>query len=130
MATVSGPDLPTMLRQHVQGLHHLEAAVDLLIAHDRWLRRGEFLAACVIHDRHFLDDHPIAYIDWDLVVGFLAETSASSSETRMLLIAAELADVATGWTISELLSGLDDTNTRLVLDAVAHHNGLHERGGR
>ena len=44
---------------------------DLLIAHDRWLRRDDFLAACVDYDHHTGDGHPVAWVDWDAVPAFV-----------------------------------------------------------
>ena len=123
-------DLAAKLRDHAKGWLPAEAAVDLLIAHDIWLHEPDFVARCVVEDRHFLDDRPIAYIDWERPPSFTARVGAASSANQVLLIAAELAGVTTSRSLTELLSGLDDTNTRLVCDAIAHHNGLHQRGGR
>lgn len=123
-------DLAAKLRDQANGWLPAEAAVDLLVGHDVWLDRPDFVARCVVEDRHLLDNRPIAYIDWDHTPSFTASAGTSSSANQVLLIAAELAGVTTGRSLAELLLGLDDTNTRLVCDAIAHHNGLHERGGR
>lgn len=122
-------DLAAQLRDQAKGWLPAEAAVDLLIAHDIWLLEPDFVERCVVQDRHVLDDRPIAYVDWEQVIGLLADAEDQSSRVQVLCIAAELAGNLTGRSLTELLLGLDDTNTRLVCDAIAHHNGLHERGG-
>jgi hypothetical protein len=44
----------------------------------------------------------------------------SSSEANILRLVAELGGVDTGVPLANLLCGLDESNARLVLDALAH----------
>ncbi len=71
----------------------------------------------------------MASIDWDRVETFLAAVPASRSEIAILRLAASLA----GARVDALPArpdrlSLDDTNAALVLDALAHRYGWHERG--
>jgi hypothetical protein len=106
------------LRASAAGYYPSEAATELLIAHASWLRRDDFLTACVDHDHDGLT--PVVWIDWAAVPAFLAKAPCSSSEARVLRLVAELEGEDTGWPLVDLLTGLDDTNSRLVLDAIAH----------
>ena len=49
-----------------------------------------------------------------------SERRCRRSEARILRLAAELAEIDTGVPLDDLLAGLDDTNARLVLDAITH----------
>ena len=109
------------------GLYREEAAVALLIAHDVWPRRGEFLQSCVeVDDDGWTRDGTatLAAVDWDAARRLTETGPASSSEAAILRLAAALADEETG----SLLVRLDAANLALVLDAVAHCAGWHERG--
>jgi hypothetical protein len=108
-------ELIDALQAQAQGVHTVEAAVDLLVGHREWLRRRDF--------RDELVDGPrdgYAFIDWPAVPAFLEHAGCSGGEGRILRIAAELVGVDTGHGLDELLTGLDEINGRLVLDAVAH----------
>jgi hypothetical protein len=120
-------DLAEALRAWAKGLYTSEAAVELLIVHGTWLRRGDFLDACTgpCEGPDGQDDWSMVWIDWSEVATF--EGPSSSSEWRMRQIAAELAGTDTGVPLAELLSSLDDTNTGHVLDAIAHARGWHAR---
>ena len=59
-------------------------------------------------------------MDWVAVPAFADRAACSSSEARVLRLAAELAGVDTGHPMADLLMSLDDSNSRLVLFAVAH----------
>jgi hypothetical protein len=119
--------LADALRAWARGLYPVEAAVELLIAHGTWLRRGDFLDACTgpCEGPAGEDDWSMVWIDWPAVAAF--EGASSSSEWRIRQIAAELAGTNTSEPLGELLSSLDDTNTGLVLDAIAHARGWHAR---
>jgi hypothetical protein len=119
--TVPLDQLADLLVADARGDFAKEAAAHLVVAHDRWLRRDDFVSALLGYDRH-LDGHPVAWIDWPEVPAFLDQHryACSSSEARILRIAAELAGTDTYTPIDELLTGLDDTNAGLVLDAFAH----------
>lgn len=115
MPTLTLDKLAACLRVGARGAYATEAAVELLIAHGTWLRRADFRTACVDDDGHTL-----AWIEWDTVIDFLNDTPSSTSEESMLLIAAELIGVDTHVPLGHLLTGLDDRNSRLVVDAIAH----------
>ena len=95
--TLHPEQLAQMLREWANGLLPCEAAVELLIAHDRWLRRRDFVGRLV----DAVDDGwapggrvvPMASIDWDQVEAFIRHphTGASSSEIAILRVAASLA---------------------------------------
>jgi hypothetical protein len=70
----------------------------------------------------------MASIDWDRVEAFLATAAASSSEVAVLRLAASLAGATTSTPLRDLTGGLDDTNSALVLNALAHRYGWHQRG--
>jgi hypothetical protein len=70
----------------------------------------------------------MAAVDWAGVPVFAAQAAASSSELAVLRLAASLAGTAVPGSLLELTTGLDDTNGRHVLDAVAHRFGWHETG--
>lgn len=106
------------LRASAAGYYPSEAATELLIAHASWLRRDDFLTACVDYDHD--GSTPIVWIDWAAVPAFLAKAPCSSSEARILRLIAELEGEDTGWPLVDLLTGLDDANSRLFLGAIAH----------
>jgi hypothetical protein len=125
MHTLTPDQLAHLLRQSAAGSYADEAAIELSIAHGSWLRRSDFLTACVNYDHD--RNHPVAWIDFDTVNDFLVRAGCSSSEARILRLAAELAGVDTGHPLAELLSSLDDTNSALVVDAIAHALHLDRR---
>lgn len=103
-----------------------EAAVRLLVAHDHWLHRADFVDSLVMADRERCRP-PVVWIYWHAVAEFVDLAPCSTSEAAVLRIAASLAGVDTRRPLSELLAGLDDTNAALVADALAH---ALTRGGR
>lgn len=119
------------LRAWAQGDYGIGAAVDLLITHQTWLRRADFRDACLVPTpAHLVDDFalPRVWLDFDKVADIAAggRFPASSSERQVLAIAAGLADHLTGWSLHDLVTGLDTANLALVLDAIAHTAGWHE----
>src|SRR5215218_2500763 len=130
--TLSAEKLAPMLRAWASGLFATEAAVELLIAHDVWPRRRDFLFTLV----DAVDDGwarrgtvaPMASIDWDRVEAFLVSAPASRSEIAVLRLAASLAGSTVNRPLHDATAGLDETNTTLVLNAIAHRCGWHERG--
>jgi hypothetical protein len=126
MHTLTSGQLAHLLTASAAGYYPSEAAARLITGHGRWLDRTDFRQACVEYDH---DGHaPIAWVDWQAVPAFLdrAGTACSGSEARILALASEIAGVDTGTPLAELLASLDDTNSRLVLDAIAH---VLTRGG-
>lgn len=119
MTTLTPDQLAHLLRQWAAGSRADEAAIELLVAHGTWLHRSDFLARCVDYDHD--GTHPVAWIDWDAVVPWIADgTACSASEARVLCLAAELAGIDSGQPLADLLSGLDDRNSAVVVDAIAH----------
>jgi hypothetical protein len=122
--------LAKWLRDQAAGSYLHEAAVGLVIDHGVWLYRQDFIDALVLK----LDDEPsfppLAHIEWDDVVDFLDECPCSSSEAAVLRLAASLAGAPVGGALGDLVTRLDTRNIGLVLDAVAHANGLHDRSDR
>ncbi len=130
--SLSAEQLAPMLRAWAAGLLAGEAAVELLIRHDVWLHRRDFRAALV----DAVDDgwgtggsiEPMAAVDWERVENFLDTAPSSSSEARILRLAASLAGAALRDSLLAMTASLDDTNATLVLRALAHRFGWHERG--
>ncbi|HEX6238916.1 MAG TPA: hypothetical protein VFZ68_17075 [Acidimicrobiales bacterium] len=118
MHTLTTDTLVALLRRRAAGSYADEAAVELLIAHATWLGRRDFLTTCVDydHDGH----HPVVWVDWHAVPGFLDRAPCSASEARILRLAAELSGIDTGTPLADLLCGLDDRNRGLVVDAIRH----------
>ena len=109
----------------VAGLHrwidghdaHVQAAVWLLLAHEVWPRRGEFLRACV----HSSADG-LHWIDWSaartaFVRGDFHRAGASRTELAVLDLAIELGRDRF------MLRALGVGNARAVAAAVAHAVG-------
>ena len=106
------------LLAQAEGSYSAEAAVGVLIEHRSWLARADFIS--FIEVAPSLGDERVlmASVDWE--AAFAANLPASSSETQMLAVAAELAGVDTGRSLQDLLCGLDWANTTLVIRAVLH----------
>lgn len=125
-------ELAPMLRAWAQGYFPGEAAVELIIRHQRWLHRTDFLLDMVdaVVDGWGPEGVvvPMASIHWERVEAFLAEAPSSSSEAAILRFAAALAGALVEPCLREFTGGLDDRNASLVLDALAHRFGWHERG--
>jgi hypothetical protein len=126
MTTLTPDQLAALLRASAAGWYATEAAAQLLCEHRSLLTRADFLAACVDYDHD--GTTPVAWVTWDAIPAFVGRAPLSSSEARILRLAAELGGTDTGVPLAELLSGLDDTNARLVLGAIAHV--LRMRGWR
>jgi hypothetical protein len=118
MHTLTTATIAALLRQRATGSYADEAAVELLIGHGTWLDRRDFLAACVDYDHDGQD--PVVWVDWHAVPTFLSCAPCAASEGRILRLAAELSGIDTGCSLSDLLCGLDNRNTTLVVDAIGH----------
>jgi hypothetical protein len=116
--TLTTDQLAALLRASAAGFYSTEAAAQLICGHRSLLRRSEFRDACIQYDHD--GDEPFAWIDWDAIPDYATRAPLSSSEVRILRLAAELAEIDTGIPLGDLLAGLDDHNARLVLDAIAH----------
>jgi hypothetical protein len=118
VTTLTPDQLARLLSVWAAGCYSDEAATQLICQHRTWLTRADFLAACVEYDHD--GTTPVAWVDSGAVPGFVDDTGCSSSEGRILRLAAELAGTDTGRPLGELLSGLDDSNACIVADAIAH----------
>lgn len=126
--------LHAMLRAGVEGNSAQEAAIELLIRHDHWLRRRDFLTRCVIVSDRWLDWNmpPMAAVDWHAVAECIHPgrslqpgegLAGSASEIAVLTLAASLAGKPSRLSLRELLAGLGRDHVYAVLDATAHANG-------
>ena len=118
MHTLTTATIAALLRQRATGSYTDEAAVELLIGHGTWLDRRDFLTACVDYDHDAQD--PVVWVDWHAVPAFLDCAPCSASEGRILRLAAELSGIDTACPLADLLCGLDDRNSTLVVAAVGH----------
>ena len=92
---------------------HVRAAVELLIEHECWLRRPDFVRACVHSGRRE------AWIDWTAARKFINEGAvASSSEMAVLDLATALGENRRG------LSIMGAANSQLIATAVARAVGV------
>lgn len=94
---------------------HVRAAVELLISDARWLRRQDFVSACVVRD----GDRP-AWIPWQDARDFIGANRSQASTTEMVIL--ELA-VAIGSNRYKL-SYLDDRQAQLIVTAFAAALGM------
>lgn len=122
MSTLPLGLLPALLRNHAAGARAAEAAVALLVEHGYWLGRSDFRAECVHVDR----EARTAWVDWPAAAGFAEHADCAAAQDRVLRFAAALAGQPVPHTMPELLSGLDDRSSRLVVDAVRHALGAVE----
>lgn len=116
-------DLATALRAHARGLHRLEAATELLIAHHTWIHRSDF-TNFVITTSGLTDNRELAHINWHTAITALhsGQLPCSGSESQILLLAASLADEIP-INLGSTLTGLDDYNTELITQAIKHATG-------
>ena len=110
------------LRAHARGLYCGQAAVELLIGHDRWLGREDFVGRFV----QVGGQPPVgwAWVDWQAVVTALnaGALACSASEGQLLRIAASIA-AGVPVDLRAAVTGLDEGNVALVAEAVLHMNG-------
>jgi hypothetical protein len=117
------------LRRWAMGSYCTEAAVGLLVAHERWLQREDFCRHAIWIDGAI--DSRTAYIvgvDWDVAADMLDDAPASSSERQILALAISLvAGKGHAVDLGSALTSLDVSNSARVLQAVGHAAGLHAR---
>lgn len=105
-------EIATGLRDWARGLLPLEAAVEVLIrAH-----HGRLLLGSWVKPRDEFGD------GWWLDAACIDDASGclSGGERRLLAIVASLADMECQVSLNDVIPGLDQPTTRLVLAAVAH----------
>ena len=115
------------LRAAAAGLHPDEAGTDLIISHGIYLDRDDFTG--YIHAETGLSDGTtMAWIDWDTVITALdsGRLPSSGTEKRILRIAASLA-IGHPVNLRDAIPGLDQRNIGLVVTAVRHAAGEHQR---
>ena len=116
------------LRAWARGTYSIEAMVEVLArgVGGFWLTRSDFLDACI----EIVDDHPEgpwAWLDTEQARAFLdSNPIASGGERRMLEIALSVGGHHRV-DLSQALGGLSHVNIAVVLEAVAHLGGWHER---
>ena len=96
---------------------HVQAAVQLLLAHDVWLYRAEFRHACVRRN-HSNGDH---WIDWEAArTAFDAGTFNRAASTERAVLDLVIAIGADHYRFSRM----DTANSRAIAKAVAHALGV------
>ncbi len=120
--------LPAALRACADGLYALEASVELLIAHARWLDRDDFASSFIRTGTSITDGiTEMALIDWAAAITALnvGDLPCSSGEQKMLQLAASLADQIPV-SLGAAITGLDDRNIQLLVRAVLHASGRRQ----
>jgi hypothetical protein len=125
VTTLTPDQLVALLRASSAGWYATEAAAQLLCRHCSLLGRADLVAACVDYDHD--GTAPDAWVAWDAIPAYVNRTTLSSSEANILRLVAELVGIDTGVPLADLVSGLDDGNARLILDALAHALRFHYR---
>jgi hypothetical protein len=93
---------------------HVRAAVELLISDGRWLRRRDFVSACVT------DDPAETWISWHEARDFIDSHRSAASTTEMAVL--EIA-VAIG-SNKYKLSYMNDGQAHMIVDAFAGALGV------
>ena len=116
--------LAALLRSTAAGMLADIAAVDLIIAHGRFLDDPAF-RRIIAAGSSVADGQPFAVIRWNAAVWALenGHLPCSGSERAVLLIAASLAEPGITISLRECLGSLDRRNIALVTAAVAAANG-------
>jgi hypothetical protein len=119
-------ELAEMLRRSAAGLLAAEAAVNLLIGHGSWLARADFTRRYVQvgTDPDHVAVGSVAFVRWKAAVSAVkaGRLVCSGSEAAMLRIAASVAE-GVAVDLRDALGGLDATNLKLVVEAIARANG-------
>jgi hypothetical protein len=112
------------LRAGAAGLYCAVAAVELLIGHEWWLHRGDFVAEFVEVVPALADGSPMAFVDWPRVADCLnrGRLACSSGEGQVLRLCASLAE-GIPVDLAEALTSLDAPTVRLVANAALRAGG-------
>jgi hypothetical protein len=126
--------LAEMLRVGAAGECAWEASVELLIAHEHWLRVARlrtYIDAFLgyVGRSSQLPDLPTARFDWIEIGRALDDRAfpASSSELGVLRVAASLASRHVDVNLHQALGSLDRANAALVATAIAHAGGIRQQ---
>lgn len=109
-----------------------EAAVEILIGQQRWLRRPDFAKFIDYHPadptcpHEFFTQEDCAFIEWRRLSRQVKKLPATDNERRLLECVLSIAGV-TKVDLSEL-SGIDEPSIGLLLNAIARVSGWHDRG--
>jgi hypothetical protein len=116
--------LHAALRAHAEGLYACQAAAELLIAHDTWLRRDDFTGRFTRISASITSGTEMAEVDWAAAVTALnaGQLPCSGSEEQMLRLTASLGD-GIPVSLRRALPGLDERNISLVIKAVLRTSG-------
>jgi hypothetical protein len=117
------------LRAHAHGLYCAQAAVELLIGHQRWLCHDDFVSRFVRLVPAVAGDGVLAVINWRSAVRAVGagRLPCSDSEGQVLRIAASIAE-GLPVDLNHCLSTLDRSNVGLVADAVLRAGGCQVNG--
>jgi hypothetical protein len=114
------PALAGPLRAWACGIYPDEAGVELLIGHDVFLHRADFTSRFISTPG---DGTELSVIDWPAAIAALDDSlPCSGGENRMLRLAASLAG-GIPVNLRDALTGLDDRNTQLVINAILRASG-------
>jgi hypothetical protein len=116
--------LAAALRASAAGLYTVEAAVELLMGHARWLVRDDFVDGFVETGEGWSDGTPLAWVNLQAAVAALhaGRLACAESEAGMLRVAASIAE-GVRVDLRDAVSGLDVANVVLVARAVLHAAG-------
>jgi hypothetical protein len=108
----------------------LLAAVGLLVGHQFWLQREDFLCSFVELDVDVVTGRTLGWVDWTGAISGLASGRlvCSDSQRQVLAIAASLAE-GVPVDLREALCGLDGPTVVLLGEAMAVASG-HRQGQR
>lgn len=111
------------LRAWSKGIYCDEAATELLIRHRTWLRRNDFTTQ-YITTQAGPSGNITAAISWEEAITALqaGNLPCSGSEASILRLAASLASTSPV-TLRDVITGLDQANIHLVLNAIRHASG-------
>jgi hypothetical protein len=118
------------LRAGAAGLYCAVAAVELLIGHERWLHRGDFVARFVETVPALADGSPMAFVDWRRATAAAkrGQLACSSGEGQVLRLCASLAE-GIPVDLAEALTSLDASTVGLAADAVLRAGGCADLAG-
>ena len=115
--------ITTALRACSKGMYCEEAATELIISHRSWLLRDDFTSQFILTSAGSAGSITAA-INWEEALTALraGNLPCSSSEAAILHLAASLA-TASPVILRHAITGLDQTNLHLVINAVRRASG-------
>ena len=125
-ALLVNTDLPAALRTHAHGRPACEAAVELMLAGRRWLRRGDYVDGFIRIYPGTAAGADLVAIDWAAAIGpaQTGQPPPSGDEQRILRLSASLVE-GIPVDLRDTSTGMDQTNLELVAAAVLHAGGHH-----